>query len=243
MAIATIEYLLRSLQLRDKISDEEKDELVRIISQTRIFEAGASIVQEDITSTHSCLLTEGLAARCHYVIDGNRQISAVHIPGDFMDLHNFLLKRLDHGIVALSRCKVALVSHENLQAVTEKYPHLTRLLWLSTAIDAAIHRAWVVTMGRHSALSQLSHFICEMYARHEAVGLTTDGKFDFPMSQSQLSDCLGLSLVHVNRNLQELRKLGFLVWRDQSIEIRNWDKLQELAEFDPSYLNLAQIPR
>ncbi|MEO9337722.1 Crp/Fnr family transcriptional regulator [Mesorhizobium sp. SB112] len=243
MSTATIEYLLRSLQLRDKVSDEEKVELVRIISQTKIFEPGASIVQEDVTPTHSCLLTEGLAARCHYVVNGNRQISAVHIPGDFMDLHNFLLKRLDHGIVALTRCKVALVAHENLHAVTEKYPHLTRLLWLSTAIDAAIHRAWVVTMGRHSALSQLSHFICEMYARHEAIGLATNGKFDFAMSQAQLSDCLGLSLVHVNRNLQELRKLGLLVWRDQTIEIKNWEKLQELADFDPAYLSFMKVPR
>ena len=241
--VGDMDFLLRSLELRDRLSDGEKALLRALPSRTVTLAAGATIIQDEATASHSCLLVDGFAARCHYIVDGRRQFSAIHLPGDFMDLHGFLLKRLDHGIVALTSCRVALVPHEKLQAISEGFPHLTRLLWLLTAIDAAVHRAWVVNMGRPSSVSHMAHFICELYTRLDAIGRVDEHSFRMPLTQSEVSDLLGLSVVHVNRTLQELRRLELLSWRDQLVKINNWHRLTRIADFDPSYLSLANVPR
>ena len=136
---------------------------------------------------------------------------AIHVVGDFVDLHSFVLKTMDHSVGALTRCRVALVPHEFLQGVTERLPHLTRLLWLDTLVDAATHREWIVGMGRRSALEQLAHLICELYVRLEVLGQVDGATFDLPLTQTDLGDALGLSLVHINRTVRELREAGLLI--------------------------------
>lgn len=150
---------------------------------------------------------------------------------------------MDHSVAALTRCRFALVPHDVLMRVTEKSPHLTRLLWLSTLIDASIHRQWIVAMGRRSAAGRLAHLICELVYRLSVFELADRASVPMPLTQSDLSDALGLSLVHVNRTLRELRDAGIASWKDGSIAIHDWDKLVEVAEFNPVYLHLHPEPR
>lgn len=185
----------------------------------------------------------GLTARSLYIEEGKRQISAVHIAGDFVDLHGMLLKVMDHSIVALSDCKSAFIPHASLLDLIDKEPHLGRLLWLSTLIDGAIQRAWITSLGRRSAAAHLGHLICELHARLAAVGLAKDGRFEFPINQTSLADMLGLSLVHANRSLQVLRATGWLQWQGSEVAIQNFKALAEFSEFDPIHLNLVKEPR
>jgi CRP-like cAMP-binding protein len=235
--------LILSLSRRDTVSAEEESILAGLVDRVESFRAGEDVVLEDSRPSESCLMLSGFSARSHVLYDGERQLTALHLPGDFLDLHSLLLKVLDHGVVALTNCQIARVPHDRLRKVSQEQPHLTRLLWMSTVIDAAIHRAWIVAMGRRSAVGQLAHLLCEVYLRLEAVQLTDGNEFDFDVTQGEVADMLGRSTVHVNRTLQFLRKKGLVVWRGTRVTIEDWERLQEIADFDPTYLSLRKEPR
>ncbi|WP_091923545.1 Crp/Fnr family transcriptional regulator [Phyllobacterium sp. CL33Tsu] len=234
-----IESLLLNLESRDIVSEEEKSLLRSIITRGRQFEIDEDLVREGSRPTYSTLMLEGFAARYKVLDDGSRQITSLHIPGDFVDLHAFPLKIMDHGIVALSPCRVAFADHNALKTVTETVPHLTRLLWLSTLIDGAIHREWIVAMGRRSKKAHLAHLICELYVRLQVVQLTNEQSFHLPLSQVELADVVGISVVHLNKTLQSLRREKLVTWINRTVTIVDWEALKEFAEFNPLYLNLS----
>jgi len=188
------------------------------------------------------LLLDGLLARVFYMSEGKRQIVAMHLPGDFVDLHSLLLKRLDHDVVALSEVRVALVPHTVLRTLTETEPHLARMLWLLTVIDAAIHREWIGRLG-HSAAVRIAHLLCELHARFAVVGLATPEGFAIDLTQADLGDMTGLTPVHINRTLRKLREANLAVMRDGYAAIPDLRHLQEFADFDPTYLYLENRPR
>ena len=235
--------LITKLEARDCLSHEEKALLGGLFNRQRDIAAGEDIVREGDRPWESTLLLEGFSGRYNLLRDGSRQITALHVTGDFVDLHAFLLKKMDHGITALTRCLVATAPHDRLRELTDRHPHLTRLLWLSTLIDGAIHRQWLVAMGRHSSVAQLAHMICELYVRLRDVGQTHDNRFRLPLTQTQMADMLGLSSIHVNRILRELREQGLMTWSSGEIAISDWDGLVRLAEFDPTYLSDMPEPR
>ena len=235
--------LIAMLERRDRLSAEEKAALETLGGPPKTFLTGQDIVSEGERPHQSTLMLSGLSARYNTLREGGRQISSVHVPGDFIDLHSFPLHVMDHGVTALTRCVVQPYTHEALAGITERFPHLTRLLWLSTLIDAAIHRRWLVAMGRQSSTSQLAHLICELHVRLGLVGLTEGDSFDLAMSQSELGDVLGLSLVHVNRVVQQLKRDGLIGWTGRRVTIPDLQRLREFAEFDPTYLHLENEPR
>ena len=236
-------HLIRYLQHRDDVTDEEIRALHSLPWRIKTWRASETFIRQGDVQTDSCLLLEGFAARSHVLEDGARQYSAVHIAGDFVDLHAFTLKIMDHDVVALRECTVAYVPHQSLKTLSETFPHLSRLLWLSTTIDAAIQRAWIVSMGRRSAKDQMAHLICELYVRLKSVGLVEGYSFEVPVTQADLADILGLSHVHANRTLQSLRKEGSVLWQNRTVSIRDWNYLCSFAQFDPTYLNLMKMSR
>ena len=181
-------------------------------------------------------MLEGFSARYKLLANGRRQITALHVPGDFVDLHSFLLARMDHGVVALTPCRIGV----ELRVITDRYPNLTRLLWLTTLLDGAIHREWLVAMGRRSALGHTAHLICELFLRLKSIGRTEGNSMQLPITQAELGDTLGISTVHVNRVVQELRNQRLITWRGEKLTIDDWDGLREAAEFDPTYLHLGR---
>jgi CRP-like cAMP-binding protein len=200
--------LTSRLERHGPLSDEEKDVLREVTSRVRDYGARQEIVREGDTPTESTLILEGFACRHNNLPDGRRQITAFHVPGDFADLHAFLLGTMDDGVSSLTSCKVALAPHSALREITKSYPHLTRVLWFTTLVDGAVHREWMTGLGRLSAPERIAHLFCELFLRLQAVGLTQDHSFDLPITQAELADAFGLSSVHVNRTLQELRGMG-----------------------------------
>jgi CRP-like cAMP-binding protein len=235
--------LILNLEQHDRLSDEEKRVLEDAIAHTKIVTRGEDMVREGDRPKESLLLLEGFAARYKMLQGGKRQITSLHILGDFVDLHAFYLKTLDHAVLALTPCQIGIVPHEALRQITENHPHLGRLLSLNVAIDGSVHRQWLAMTGRPAAHTRFAHLLCELFLRLQSVGQVEGHRFHLPLTQQTLGDMLGLSTVHVNRTLQELRAEGLVSWTRGAVEIMDWERLQQVAEFDPTYLNLVNEPR
>lgn len=236
----SIDGLLRQLRARDKLSAAEEAALRDAAVEQRTYAADELIVREGEQLEVSILLTDGLMCRYKGLRDGSRQISALHIRGDFVDLHGFTLKHLDHHVQSLTRCRAIIFPHDRLRAITEQHPHLTRLLWLLTSIDASIHREWELSLGCRNALAGVAHLFCELMARCEVVGLADETGYPLQVTQGEIAECLGLTNVHVNRTLRTLREEGLATFRSGRVTILDRHRLEEVAEFDPAYLYIAR---
>ena len=238
------DLLLRRLQRRDaSITDAERRALADAVSHQIEVPADHDIVRQDQVSDSVHLLSEGWACRYSTLGDGRRRIQSLHMGGDFIDLQGFILKRMDYSAVALTECRLAVIPHARLRTISETLPHLTRLLWLTTVVDAAIQRQWLLSAGQRSALERLAHLLCEVFTRLEVGGLNDGQAFRLPLTQAELGDTLGISLVHANRVVSELRSRGVVRWRGEQVTILDWKALRDLAEFDPGYLELERRER
>ena len=236
-----IEAHLLRLRKRDVIGAEEERAIRALVSETRRIKAHHTLIHKAQVLEHSILLIDGWLGRAVDRRSGVRSITEIHVPGDFADLHGFTLKRLDHDVLALAESIVALVPHERLTKLTKDFPHLTRIYWFGTNVDAAIHRQWIVSIGR-TALARMAHLFCELFVRLEVVAKTTGSSFDFPLTQDQLASCLSLTPVHVNRTLQTLRSDRLIELSNRRLTILDLRGLQAVSEFDPSYLYLERQP-
>ncbi len=225
---------------RDELSHDEKQVMEDSIAAVRTLPGRSLLVRAGDRVEHSTLLLEGYI--CRYMDDreGQRQLVAVHVPGDFVDLHAFPMKYLDHDVATLGQVKVATFEHRTLTTVTERFPHLTRMLWFSTLLDAAMHREWIFRLGRLGAEGRLAHLFCELDARLEMVGLARDGVYTLAMTQPDLAEACGITGVHVNRVLRVLREREALTFRNNEVRILNRKVLATIAEFEPAYLYASQ---
>ncbi len=238
-----IEKLILKLQARDTVNKREIEALTGVVDGTHDIASGAVFIHEGVLLQQSTLLLEGIVCRFKDLANGGRQISAIHVPGDFVDLHSLTLKKLDHSVMALTPCKVATASHSGLRAITESNPHLTRLLWFSTNLDAAMHREWELSLGRRSALERTAHLFCELHHRLQIVGLAEAEGYAISLTQQELAECLGLTSVHINRVLRILREQKLLTFRSGHVEVHDRGRLEDAAGFDPAYLYLERRSR
>jgi CRP-like cAMP-binding protein len=238
-----IETLLLKLRARDEVSPEEEKALRDLIAEVEDVPAKKTVLRRGEPLTRSILLVDGMMCRYKDLRNGKRQITALHVTGDFLDLHGFTLKQLDHDVMSLCPSRVAYAPFDRLTRLTENFPHLTRLLWFSTNLDAAMHREWELSLGQRAGAEKAAHLLCELYTRLEIVGLTREWVYDLPINQTELGECLGLTVVHTNRVLRELRERGFADFARGSVAIRDIDGLKAFAEFDPTYLYLGMSPR
>jgi CRP-like cAMP-binding protein len=235
-----IDKHLLKLRARDAIGAEEEQAIRDAVAEIRDYPADKTIIEANRPLTSSTLLIEGLMCRYKDLSEGQRQITELHVPGDFVDLHSFTLKHLDHAILTLTRCKVAIVPHANLERITERFPHLTRVLWFTTNLDACIAREGEVSLGRRTAIQRTAHLFCELRARLQIVGMTQDNRYPLDVTQIELAECLGLTAVHVNRVLKELRERGVMEFRGGQVTILDLAELERVADFDANYLYLRR---
>lgn len=238
-----IEKHLLKVRARDDVSAEEEAEMRALVGQVVEYPARQTVIRAGQELQQSMLLLDGWMCRMKDLHGGQRQIAELNIAGDFVDLHGFTLKSLDHDVVTITDCRVALVSHERLRGMTERLPHLTRVYWFLTNLDAAIHREWTLSLGRRSALARMAHLFCEMFVRLRITRLTHDGAYEFPLTQVELGECLGLTSVHVNRTLQELRRDGLIELERKQLQILDLPRLMDATMFNPNYLHLNREGR
>lgn len=243
--MAITEYFIRYLQRRDEIGEKDLARLRSLKTEHVSFRPGEVIVPVERIARRSCMMLQGMSARSHQLVGrpDERVITAVHVPGDFVDLHGFVLAGLEHSVIALGPTEVEFVDHEELVEITETFPHLTRLLWMATLIDAAVHRQWLVAAASLRSSAHLAHLLCEIYTRLSVVGAAHSHRFTLPLLQRELADILGYSPIHINRAVRDLRDRKFLRWTGNEVEILNWDGLARLARFDPTYLDMEKHRR
>ena len=237
-----VDRLLLKLRSRDDVSAEEEQALRWAVSEVKEIAKDRTAIRENVELTASTLLLQGMMVRYKDLSDSARQITQLHVPGDFVDLHSFTLKRLDNNVMTITDCRVASFPHDRLREITEKHPHLTRLLWFSTNVDGAAHREWELSLGRRSALQRTAHLFCELYYRLKVVGLTDGTSFAFPLTQTEIAEAKGLTSVHVNRTLKELREGQFVTVQKGLVTIHDLHGLMRICEFDPAYLYLERHP-
>lgn len=226
--------------LRDKkgvsLTGEERARIEAAISEVKTLEPRTILARAGQPLQQSTLLVDGIMSRYLDDRQGLRQLVAIHLPGDFLDLHAFPLKVLDHDVATLTTATVALVPHSELEAIMEEMPQLTRKLWFATLLDAAIHRAWLFRLGRLDATGRVAHFLCETNARLFSAGLSDGRRFALALTQADLAEICGLTTVHVNRVIRQLREENLCLFRSSLVEIVDPVRLAVRAQFDASYL-------
>jgi CRP-like cAMP-binding protein len=230
--------LTRKLESIGELSDADREAIATLPLRVKQLRAEEDAVRQGDVPSESCLLIEGFMHRYQMLPDGRRQILAFHTAGDIPDLQSLHLAVMDHSLAATIASTVAFIKHEDIKALIRRSPKTGDLMWRDTLIDAAIFRAWVVSLGQRNAREHMSHLLCEVFTRLRAVGLTTGNACALPLTQTQLGQALGLSTVHVNRTLQELRGEGLIQWQKGRLLILDWQRLKETAHFDPAYLQL-----
>jgi CRP-like cAMP-binding protein len=233
--------LIRKLESIGFLTPEEKAALAGLPLDVRSFPAGADLVREGDEPSQCCLIVDGLAARYKLTGEGQRQIMSFHWAGDVPDLQSLHLRQMDHSVGAITRTTAAFIHHDAIHRLIAAYPGIGSLLWRDTLIDAAIFREWLTGVGRRSAYARIAHLICELFMRARAVGLTHDNSLELPITQAELGDALGLSSVHVNRVLQELRGDGLIQSQGRMLVIADWPGLEAAGDFDPTYLHIQKL--
>jgi CRP-like cAMP-binding protein len=235
--------LFRRIEIHDALAPEERNALLGAAGELRTIPARTRFVQSGAKPSSSTLLVSGIAARTVSLETGERQITAFHLAGDFVDLHSLPLQVMDHDVEAVTDVQLLYFPHERLRVITAAFPHLTRVLWLLTLLDAAIQRQWLAVMGALDAQSRMAHLFCELYYRARSAGLAKPGSCRLPFHQGQIGEALAMSIVTVNRTMQTLRRTGAMEFRNGTLTVFDWKKLAEQGEFDPNYLNLRKPAR
>ncbi len=231
--------LVDRLNMFVTLDAEERAAASAMTGSRRMIRANETLVREGSRPDRICLILKGVAYRYRYLANGRRQIFGYLIPGDLCDTQFVILNECDHNVGLLCDTEVAVISLPTLISAMVKYPKIERALLMMSLVDAAMLREWLLNVGQRDAFQKLAHFFCEMSARFHALGTyDVDEGFTIPLTQIELADTMGLTVVHVNRILQRFRHEGLLNWSRRHFDILDYPQLAHLAGFDPSYLRL-----
>ena len=242
MVVSSPMHLLtRKLASRTVLSDEDQSAILALPYTARTYDAPAYLVREGEPPRRFCsFVISGYAYRQKLTAQGTRQIMAIHMPGDILDLQHLFLKQSDHNVQALTRLETADIDRESLRELALARPAIGEALWVDALVDASILREWVLNVGRRDARSRIAHLLCEFAVRMEAIGLDVANGYDLPMTQEQLGDATGLTSVHVNRTLKTLVADGLMHRQGRFLTFNDWQRLRSVADFNALYLHTDQ---
>lgn len=233
--------LLSKLEQLAELSPEERKTLASLSLLVVSARAGEDVSLLGQVPCGSFLILEGWISASKVSGDNKRQITSIYIPGDMPNLRSLHLKVTETDMTALTACRLALLDHAELSALTRAHSGIAEALWKYTLITGSIFEEWIANAGSRPAVSRLAHLLCELMARLEAVGLARDNRCDLPLTQVHLGEATGLSRIHINRSLQELRKQGLVSYGYGELIIHNRAGLARVAQFSPTYLYLPQV--
>lgn len=233
---AALERFLKRILLRSPLTQEERNAILGLTSSTFEVRAQRDFIRPRDKVEHACLVGEGLIGRFDQMAGGARPITAFYIPGDMCDLPSVVMPIAGWGMTALTNSVLYQIAHEDLRRLVVKYPNIAMAFWRDVTVDAAILSKWIANIAQMRALAKVAHLLCELGMRMEAAGLGKRNRYALPLSQAQIADAVGLTSVHVNRVIQELRATGMMTMQDHLIEILDWNEFTELAEFSLRFL-------
>lgn len=211
--------------------------LEKVTANPREYQPRQDVIREGDETGPMFVVLEGWACRYKILPNGSRQIMAFLMPGDACDLHNKLLVQMDHSIQAITKAIIATVARDDMERLVDKHRNIARAMYSAQLVDQGIMRAWIVSMGRRNSTERVAHLMCELYLRAHTLGLNDGDAFALPLSQLVLADALGMTAVHINRVLKELRLAGTMALNRGSVCILDPVKLVQIAGFDENYLH------
>jgi CRP-like cAMP-binding protein len=229
--------LARKLGAFVALSETELVVLEELNKRRRTFVAGRDLVEQGQTEQSAYVLSSGWACSYKLLEDGQRQIVDFQIPGDFLGLRSLLMHVSDHSVEPINDIEVTEVLRNDLLGVFTQTPRLATAILLAASRDEAMVVEHLVNIGRRSAAERTANFLLELGARLALVGMGSKAGFECPLSQYLMADALGLSAVHVNRVLRQLREDGLVTFRDGFVSFDNYERLTEFAEFDLTYMD------
>ena len=230
---------LERIETRSRLTDEERRVILELPFHPRQVGANRDFVQRGEEVTHSCFVLEGLVGTFGQNKSGERQITSVFLTGDMIDLQTVVVPEAMAALQALTTTTILQVPHSALRQAAARHPGIAEAFWRECVVVAGILSEWVLNVGRRDARSRLAHLFCEIACRSGHDTEHDDCAFQFPITQNQLADMLGLTPVHVNRTLKGLREDGVVDLVHRTVHIRNWQRLAQIGDFDPIYLRLG----
>jgi CRP-like cAMP-binding protein len=231
---------LAKLGCRSVLDEEEKRAILDLPGRPVQVQTNRDYVRLGERVDHSCLVVDGLVGRFGQNREGGRQITALHIEGDMIDLHSVVAPDATSALQALTVTTLLQVPHTALRSVAKRYPAVAEAFWRECVVDAAVLAEWVVNVGRRDARTRTAHLLCEMATRHDEAKAASGFSFPFPATQTHLADMLALTAVHVNRTLKALKAEEVVALGNRQVTVLDWERLAELGEFDPAYLRIGK---
>lgn len=227
--------LLGTGRLGGRLAPDDLSAVEGLVGQPIRLRDAQLLVARGTEVQHASILLEGYLVSS-IVREGKRFIVGVHVPGDFVDLHGFVLKHLDHDIVSSGPSQVVQIERERLGILTNERPPIAHALWFATLLDAAIHRRWIRNLEALDAPQRIAHLYVELRHRLAMTGRDVGRTLRTPFTQTDLADMCGVSAIHANRAVARLRERGLGEIRRGDLYIGDWAALEKYARFDPAYL-------
>ncbi|CCE07982.1 putative transcriptional regulatory protein, Crp/Fnr family [Bradyrhizobium sp. STM 3843] len=232
-------HVIRKLEHFVHLSAADRAVLNRAAAQrVRSFAARADVAREGEKPKDVHLILAGWACRYKQLDDGRRQILSFLLPGDICDLNVFILEEMDHSIGTITPVTIADLPREFFDDINAEHPRIAAAFWWETLVAAAIQREWTTNLGQRTALERMAHLLCEIFYRLQLTGLTEQNTCEFPLTQSDLAEATGLSKVHVNRTLQDMRAGELIVLKGKILMLPELDRLMSTGLFNAKYLHL-----
>lgn len=233
--------LIRRLGNYARLTPEDEAALQQMLAlPIRLAHARRDIIAEGAVPRAVFLIVSGWACQFKTLEDGRRQIVGFLLPGDSCDLNNLVLRRMDHSIGALTDVRYMEIPGEAVQRLTRDHPRIGKALWWQMLVQLSVQREWTTNLGQRNAVERLGSLLCELALRLRDVGLANGDCYDLPLTQTDLADATGLTSVHINRTLQQLRASGLISLSGRVLRIPDFVALQDTSLFTPDYLHREQ---
>jgi len=229
--------LLKRLHISSAISEDDVKEIEALPMMVRYFPAETPVVRDGERATDCCLIADGFCMRSKTIANGKRQILSLHISGEIPDLMSLFLHVMDHDLSTLTPSTLGFISHETLQKLHRRRPGVAEMIWRDTLIDAAMFREWIVNVGQRPAPARLAHVMIELRERLRLIDRLDGNSFEMPLTQEQIGEALGITAVHANRVIRQLRQDGIVELNRGRVTVLDERKFLELADFDGRYLH------
>lgn len=230
--------LVRMFNCSIDLSPAEEDAIRALPMRVKVLAAKQDLISDLGSPAHCCVVLAGYACTYRDMRDGSRQILSFHVMGDIPDLQNLHLPETQDSISSIGPLTVGIINNSDLQRICRDFPRTASALWRLTLIDASIYKEWVSNVGARDARTRTAHLFCELHHRQAAIGKVSDNSFAWPVTQINLSEALGLSVVHVHRTLKGLRDSGLIDYERDILRIPDIDALMEAGDFDEGYLHM-----
>jgi CRP-like cAMP-binding protein len=233
---------LHKLMARTILTEAEQAVILSLPGTPQQLSAREDFVERDDGQSSACLVANGLCARVVHTLGGGRQITGFYVAGDLPNPHSIMVPNASTALQAICPTQTLRIPHSELRKVALTHPGIGEALWRDAVCAVDISVEWIANLGARRAKIRLAHLLCEMAVRY---GIAAEGSFEyeFPVTQEALGAATGLTSVHVNRSLKALREEGSVVIRGKQVQVPDWKKLQECAEFDSAYLQMQEPMR